>query len=94
MNILFLSQIVPYPPHGGVLQRGYNLLKELHKYCTIHLLAFVHPDILTTEALVQESRFELEKFCEKIEYFPLWPKKNQFHKYLALLMGLFSGLTS
>ena len=22
MTVLFLSQIVPYPPHGGVLQRG------------------------------------------------------------------------
>ncbi len=24
VNVLFLSQIVPYPPHGGVLQRGFN----------------------------------------------------------------------
>ena len=29
VRVLFLSQIVPYPPHGGVLQRGYNLLREL-----------------------------------------------------------------
>ena len=29
MRVLFLSQIVPYPPHGGVLQRGYHLLRQL-----------------------------------------------------------------
>jgi hypothetical protein len=28
MRILFVTQIVLYPPHGGVLQRGFNLLRE------------------------------------------------------------------
>lgn len=41
MNVLFLSQIVPYPPHGSVLQRGQNLLRELGRHTQVHLLAFV-----------------------------------------------------
>ena len=56
MKVLFLSQIVPYPPHGGVLQRGYNLLRELGRHARVHLLAFVHPDVLPTEAALEESR--------------------------------------
>lgn len=90
MKILFLSQIVPYPPHGGVLQRGYNILREISKNFEVHLLAFLHPDILPSQALVEESRQELGKFCTNIEYFQLWPKKSLFHKYFAFYFGLFS----
>ena len=47
MKILFLSQIVPYPPHGGVLQRSYNIIHEIAKNHEVYLLAFIHPDRLT-----------------------------------------------
>jgi glycosyltransferase involved in cell wall biosynthesis len=90
MKILFLSQIVPYPPHGGVLQRGYNVIRQMSKYYDIHLLAFVHPDILTSTSLIEESRRELSRFCTDIEYFDLWPKKSIVHKYSAILLGLFT----
>ncbi len=90
MKILFISQIVPYPPHGGVLQRGYNIIREIAKYNEIHLLAFVHPDTLTSPAMIAESRTELEKYCAAVEYFPLWPKKSRLHKYGGLMLGLFS----
>lgn len=91
MKILFLSQIVPYPPHGGVLQRGYNIIKEISKYNEVHLLAFIHPDILTNQTLVEESQKELGKFCASVKYFSLWPKKSIFHKYGGFLLGFFSG---
>ena len=68
MKVLFLSQIVPYPPHGGVLQRGYNLLRELGRDARVHLLAFVHPDVLPTEAACRESLEALQKFCETVKY--------------------------
>lgn len=83
MNVLFLSQIVPYPPHGGVLQRGYNLVRELARHAKVHLLAFVHPDVLPTEAAISESRTELERFCSAVEYFPLWAKASSAHKLAA-----------
>ena len=50
MRVLFVTQIVPYPPHGGVLQRGYNLLREPGRHHEVHLCAFVHPDELRTPA--------------------------------------------
>jgi len=89
MKILFLSQIVPYPPHGGVLQRGYNMIREIGKYNEVHLLAFIHPDVLATEAQLVESRKELLKYCISVEYFQLWPKKSVLHKYFGFALGLF-----
>ena len=90
MKVLFLSQIVPYPPHGGVLQRGYNLVRELGREAHVHLLAFVHPDVLPTEAACCESQAALEKFCEAVEYFPLWPKASPVHRIAGLAVGAFS----
>lgn len=90
MNILFLSQIVPYPPHGGVLQRGYNIIREICKYNKVHLLAFVHPDILKTKQEVQDAKDELGRFCASVEFFPLWVKESKLNKYAGLFTGLFS----
>lgn len=88
MKILFLSQIVPYPPHGGVLQRGYNLLREIGKYNEVHLLAFLHTDILDTPARVEESEEVLRRHCASVQYFPLWPKRSRVHKVAAFGAGL------
>lgn len=88
MNILFLSQIVPYPPHGGVLQRGYNLLREIGRHNDVHLLAFIHPETLGTPALIEESRRELLRHCASVQYFPLWPKQSAAHKLAAFGAGL------
>ncbi len=88
MNILFLSQIVPYPPHGGVLQRGYNLLREIGQRNKVHLLAFIHPETLGTPELIEESRRELGKHCASVQYFTLWPKRSVVHKFAAFGVGL------
>jgi polysaccharide biosynthesis protein PslH len=90
VRVLFLSQIVPYPPHGGVLQRGYHIVRELGREARVHLLAFVHPDVLQTPAAIEESRAALSGFCEAVEYFPLWPKKSAAHKMTALAMAALS----
>ena len=89
MNILFLSQIVPYPPHGGVLQRGFNIIQQVSKRNRVHLLAFVDPGILSSEKLVDESRMKLSEYCSTVEYFSLWPKRSDIHKYGAFLLGAF-----
>ena len=90
MKVLFLSQIVPYPPHGGVLQRGFNVLRELGRRAEVHLLAFVHPDALPTPATLAGSREVLGEFCSSVEYFSLWPKRSKAHTATALAMGLLS----
>ncbi len=92
MKILFLSQIVPYPPHGGVLQRGYNLIREIGRRNDVYLLAFVHPDVLGTDRLVEESRIELGKHCREIQYFELWPKKSSLARIAGYAWGAVSRL--
>ena len=90
MRILFLSQIVPYPPHGGVLQRGYNVIRQLGRRATVDLFAFVHPDALPTPQALEESRIELGKHCASVQYFPLWAKRSALHKTAALAIGALS----
>lgn len=89
MKVLFLSQIVPYPPHGGVLQRGYNLIREISKYNDVHLLAFVHPDTLAGDDLINDARNHLLQYCKTVDFFTLWPKKSVVHKYIAFAAGFF-----
>ena len=90
MKVLFLSQIVPYPPHGGVLQRGFNIVREIGRRAEVHLLAFVHPDALPTPDTLTESRRVLGEFCARIEYFSLWPKRSRAHNAAALALGVLS----
>jgi polysaccharide biosynthesis protein PslH len=84
MLILYVTQIVPYPPHGGVLQRGFNLLRELGGPHEVHLLAFHHRDELPPGEAVEHSKQELGKFCRSVEYFDLWPKRSVVHKLACL----------
>lgn len=92
MRVLFLSQIVPYPPHGGVLQRGYHILRELSEEAVVDLLAFIHPDQLPTQAAREESRRALAEFCDRVEYFPLWAKESALHRTAALARSACSSL--
>lgn len=87
MKVLFLSQTVPYPPHSGLLQRGYNLLREVTREADVHLLAFVHPDVLPTEVSRIESLKVMEKLCDRVELFPLWSKASRVHYAAALAMS-------
>lgn len=84
MRILYVTQIVPYPPHGGVLQRGFNLLRELGARHEVHLLAFHHRDELPPGAAVEQSKRELGNFCRAVEYFNLWPKRSAIHRVVCL----------
>ncbi len=87
MRILYVTQIVPYPPHGGVLQRGFNLLRELGRRHEVHLLAFNHRDELPPGEAVERSKRELGAFCRTVEYFDLWPKRSAAHKLLCLAVA-------
>ncbi len=91
MNVLFLSQVVPYPPHGGVLQRGYHVLRQLSQRARVHLLAFVHPNLLPTPEKVEESRQAMAAFCAEVDYFPLWVKQSRLHQAAAIATSAVSG---
>lgn len=76
MKILWFSHLIPYPPKGGVLQRSYNLLKELAGHHQVSLLAFNQQALLAStftdpEAGMAEARHQLEGFCEQVQILPI-----------------------
>ena len=90
MRVLFISQLVPYPPHGGALQRGYHIIRELGRRASVHLMAFVHPDELPSPEAVAESKRVLQGMCEQVEYFPLWAKGPLPQRAAAYVAGICS----
>ena len=91
MNILFLSQVVPFPPHGGVFQRGYNILRQIHRLGhKVYLLSFLHEDLLPSSVQVEKSRKELLEFCEKVVFVTMPVKSNRFRFYSEVFKSFFS----
>jgi glycosyltransferase involved in cell wall biosynthesis len=96
MKILWLSHLVPYPPKGGVLQRSYYLLRELSKYHEIDLMAFNQKNLMSplyqgdVEKGLIESRKELSKICNEIDYFDIECDSKSFGKELLAFTSLFS----
>ena len=65
-------------------------MREIARRHEVHLLAFLHPDILKTQHEIAESKKVLQEFCSSVEYFDLWPKRSRLDKFLALGAGLAS----
>ena len=68
MRILWVSHFLPYPPTGGVLQRGYGLVSRLASHCEVHLLAMHQPRLFNqTGAMMgldtSAALAELNKYC-------------------------------
>lgn len=97
MKILWLSHLVPYPPKGGVLQRSYNLIRELSRYHDVYLLAFIQKDLINRtmrdyDSGVAESRNVLSGFCRRIDFVEIPCENNPIGKEFLALRSLFSTL--
>lgn len=95
MKILWLSHLVPYPPKGGVLQRSYNLVRELSKHHDVTLLAFIQSDLIksrlsTMDAGLNEARQHLSQYCSKVEFIEIPSENSTYGKYLLALKSLFT----
>jgi polysaccharide biosynthesis protein PslH len=79
MKVLWLSQNLPYPPKGGVVQRNYNLIREASAFAEVHLVAIVKQDILPTFDEHVAAR-ELAKFCATITsvHLPIEQSRSMF----------------
>ncbi len=90
MKILWLSHFIPYPPKGGVLQRGYHLLKQTARYHDVHLLAFNQKELIgplfsSAEEGVEEASKHLSEYCTSVEFVELPCDKSAWSKrWLAL----------
>jgi sugar transferase (PEP-CTERM/EpsH1 system associated) len=81
---------VPYPPHGGSLQRSFNLLREISRSNSVHLLALNQKALLPDEKSVAESIEALRDYCETIKVYKIPTDYNRFKWYTLLFLNLFS----
>lgn len=71
MKILWLSHFVPWPPHGGMRQRSWNLLRAAAEGHEIDLVALNQRALLPTAAAVEGARKELEAVCREVRVFSI-----------------------
>lgn len=90
VNLLWISQNIPYPPKTGVLQRNYNLLREASKLADVYLLAVFKRDILPGEYDFAEAKRELGKLCRHIEIVHLPIESSRANLYGAAFCSLFT----
>lgn len=90
MKILWLSHNVPYPPIGGVLQRNYNLLKEVATQHDVYLIALNQRALLPTSTDVSEARIALEKLCSYVEVLPIPSEQSVIDWFKLLFRSLFT----
>lgn len=76
MKVLWLAHAIPYPPRAGFLLRSYNLLRELARYQTVDLIAFIQEPWVRTlfpslDEGLEESRRALSEFCRSVTFLPI-----------------------
>ncbi|MGM0767442.1 MAG: glycosyltransferase family 4 protein [Pseudomonadota bacterium] len=96
MKILWLSHLVPYPPKGGVLQRSYNLLKEVAKYHDVTLVSFNQRQFLASsfpgvDNPLELAVTELSKIVEVAEILDIPENTMPFGRHLIALKALLTG---
>lgn len=75
MRVVWLSHIVPFPPHGGAAQRAYYLMRALASQAEIHLVAFSSAG--AANKTTEEARKELQKYCARVHFWkPAFPRSG------------------
>jgi polysaccharide biosynthesis protein PslH len=90
MKILMVGHFVPYPPSGGSLQRTYNILREIAKENSVHLLTLNQKALLPDDDSVQQSIKALRPFCKTIKVYESPAEKTKVRWSLLLLANLLS----
>jgi len=90
MKILWLSHLVPYPPKGGVLQRSFNLVREISKNNDIYLLAFNQKALLPNDQDLKNAVSALREYCSEIKVVQLPADKSALSWYALVLKSFFT----
>lgn len=85
-----INHFVPYPPHGGCLQRSFNLLREVSKNNTIHLLTLNQKAMLPDEKSIKASIKALNEHCDTIKVFGIPLDLSRIKWYVCLFLNLFT----
>jgi polysaccharide biosynthesis protein PslH len=81
-RLLWVSHFVPFPPAGGVLQRGFGLVSGLSRYFEVHLVCFNQPRLVRQSAgggpgTLDKLVASLEPYCASIQLFSI-PAETQW----------------
>lgn len=88
MKILWISHLLPYPPKGGVMQRSYNILKELSKYNEVDFLTLYqkgHHKLIGNS--VESAVENINKISNILGVFPIKSDEKKIFKLYNILMG-------
>lgn len=94
-KILWVSHLIPYPPKGGVLQRAYNLLKQVSRYHDVYVFAFNQAQLLKDSFPnepdpISESISKLSEFCKAIKVVPIESEMRRMGKFRLAARSLVS----
>jgi hypothetical protein len=64
MNVLLLTQVLPYPPDSGPKVKTWNVLKYVAQHHEVTLVSFVRGD-------QSDDVRQLEKYCRAVHTVPL-----------------------
>ncbi len=90
MKILWLSHLVPYPPKGGVMQRSYNLMKEMSKYHDLYIICFFQKSLQPTDADRQNAIKGLSQLGRIVSTFELNSDKSRINNLWLAIKSLFT----
>jgi sugar transferase (PEP-CTERM/EpsH1 system associated) len=82
MNVLMLTQVLPYPPDSGPKIKTYNVIKYLSQRHRVTLVSFVRGD-------QAEHARHLEKYCQAVHTVPIerGALRNAWYMGLSFLTG-------
>ncbi|MFQ5500469.1 MAG: glycosyltransferase family 4 protein [Candidatus Zixiibacteriota bacterium] len=90
MKLLFFSHFIPWPPHGGSLQRNYNLIRQASKHFEVHLLTFTQRKLLPGDDTLREAVDALKQYCHEIVVLPIDTDYSRLRWTWLLATNLFS----
>lgn len=91
MNVLFIADIVPYPPNTGIKIRTYNIIKQLsqNKKNNIYILSFNHKVLINTEQEMTRCVNALKDLCKEVYVFDIPSDRNRFSYLCCLAKNIF-----
>jgi glycosyltransferase involved in cell wall biosynthesis len=82
MNVLMLTQVLPYPPDSGPKVKTYNVIKYLAQHHRMTLASFVRGD-------PPEHVHHLEQYCQTVHTVPM--ERGAMRDGLAMVRSMVTG---
>lgn len=90
-RILFLSQCLPFPPHSGVTNRTFHILRELQREFDVALVAFSRrnhqPDSATRTSAAAQLRLVVSDVKDPVVLESEWSVARKLRNHLSSLLS-------